>query len=582
MRGAQALVEVLAESGVKHVFGLPGDTGVSFYDALNDAQDRISHIMTRDERSASFMADVYARVTGRVGICEGPSGGGATYIVPGVAEAHGSAIPLICLTSDTPVGQQDKNVLTELDQESLFRPVTKWNRRVGSAVTMADAARRALRMATSGRPGATHLSLPADTLEGTTPDETVYGIPEFGQAPAMRTRPDPELVARAARAIETAERPVIVAGGGVLTSQAWDELTAFAEALNIPVATSINGKGSIAETSPVSIGLVGGNGARAYTNVTVATADLVIFIGTRTESTTTHHWTVPRPVNGPAIIHIDVEPWEIGNSYRLEVGLAGDARLALVDLLAAIDHPERVRAANQERVSALLAERDRYWADVERQAAIMSSPIKPAQLIKVLRDVLDDDAVIVADPGTPTPYLGAQYELRRPGRTTVIPRAHGGLGYSIPGVVGAAVAVGSGRRAVSVTADGSFGMACGEMETITRYNLPVIIIQCSNGAFGWIKQLQHLYHDDRYFGVEFNPVDYAAIARGFGFRSRQVTDPADLDRAVRDAFADGGPFFLDVVTESQITETPPVAAWVDAERARREAAMTSGAMAEAR
>jgi acetolactate synthase-1/2/3 large subunit len=149
-------------------------------------------------------------------------------------------------------------------------------------------------------------------------------------------------------------------------------------------------------------------------------------------------------------------------------------------------------------------------------------------------------------------------------------------------VVGAAVAVGANRRAVSVTADGSFGMACGEMETITRYNLPVVIIQCSNGVFGWIKQLQHLYHDDRYFSVEFNPVDYAAIARGFGFRSRQVTEPGELDRAVRDAFQDGGPYFLDVMTESQITETPPVAAWVDAERARREAAAEAGLVIESR
>jgi acetolactate synthase-1/2/3 large subunit len=574
MRGAEALVEVLAASGVRHVFGLPGDTGVSFYDALYDARDRISHIMTRDERSASFMADVYARVSGRVGICEGPSGGGATYIVPGVAEAHGSAIPLICLTSDTPIEQQDKNVLTELDQESLFRPVTKWNRRVASPVTLADAARRAIRMATSGRPGATHLSLPADTLEGETPNEAVYGIPDFGSAPAMRTRPDPALIQRAADAIATAKRPVIVAGGGVLTSGAWDELTLLAETLNIPVATSINGKGSIAETSPVSIGLVGGNGARPYANACVANADLVVFIGTRTESTTTHHWTVPAPVNGPKVIHIDVEPWEIGNSYPLEVGVAGDARLALVDLLTAIEHPDHMRAANQERIAALLAERDRYWADVDRQAAIKSSPIKPAHLIRALRSQLDDAAIIVADPGTPTPYLGAQYELRRPGRTTVIPRAHGGLGYAIPGVVGAAVAA-EGRRVVAVTADGSFGMACGELETITRYNLPVVVIQCSNGTFGWIKQLQHLYHDDRYFSVEFNPVDYAAIARAFGFRARHVADPDQLDEAVREALVDGGPYFLDVVTESQITETPPVAAWQEAEEYRRSRAVAS-------
>jgi acetolactate synthase I/II/III large subunit len=184
-----------------------------------------------------------------------------------------------------------------------------------------------------------------------------------------------------------------------------------------------------------------------------------------------------------------------------------------------------------------------------------------------MRDALDDDVIIVADPGTPTPFLSAQYELRRPGRTTVIPRAHGGLGYAIPGVVGAWYA-GGGRRVVGMTGDGSFGMSVGELETITRLGLPIVIIQCSNGTFGWIKELQHLYHDDRYFGVDFNPVDYAAIARGFGFCAAQVTDPNDVDRAVRDAIADGRPYFLDVVTESPITETPPVAAWTEAEAMR--------------
>ncbi|HEU0115033.1 MAG TPA: thiamine pyrophosphate-binding protein, partial [Thermomicrobiales bacterium] len=208
MQGARALVQVLAESGVETIFGLPGDTGMSFYDALHDERARITHVMTRDERSAGFMADVYARVTGKLGVCEGPSGGGATYIVPGVAEAHGSAIPLLCLTSDTPVGQQGRGVLTELDQEGLFRPVTKWSSRVNAAATMAEAARRAIRMATSGRPGATQLSLPTDSLEGETPDASVYGIPDFAAAPALRTRPDPALVQRAADALTAAARPV--------------------------------------------------------------------------------------------------------------------------------------------------------------------------------------------------------------------------------------------------------------------------------------------------------------------------------------------------------------------------------------
>ncbi|MGI9254180.1 MAG: thiamine pyrophosphate-binding protein, partial [Thermomicrobiales bacterium] len=482
-------------------------------------------------------------------------------------EAQGSAVPLLCLTSDTPVGQQGRGVLTELDQEGLFRPVTKWNTRVNSAVSMAEAARRAVRMSTSGRPGATHLSLPADVLEQETPDGSVYGLPDFAAAPALPTRPEASLVQRAADAIAGADRPVIVAGGGVMISRAWNELTAFAEALNVPVATSINGKGSIAETSPVALGVIGGNGARPYANAAVAGADLIVYIGSRTDSTTTCHWTLPPQAGQPAVIQIDVEPWEIGNNYRLIAGLAGDARLTLIDLLAAVERPEVVRKRNQPRIDQFLAERAAYWADVDSQAAIRSQPIKPAQLTRALRNQVNDETLIVADPGTPTPFLSAQFELRRAGRTTVIPRAHGGLGYAIPGTVGAAFAA-RGQQIIGMTGDGSFGMSVGELETISRYNLPVVVIQCSNNTFGWIKELQHLYHGDRYFGVDFNAVDYAAIARGFGFRARQVSDPADVERAVAEALADGGPYFLDVVTESPITETPPVAAWTAAEAHR--------------
>jgi acetolactate synthase-1/2/3 large subunit len=365
---------------------------------------------------------------------------------------------------------------------------------------------------------------------------------------------------------------VIVSGGGVMTSRAWHELTNFAESLNIPVATSINGKGSIAETSPVSIGIVGGNGARSYTNDVVRNADLVIFIGTRTDSTTTDHWRVP-PIHGtvPAI-QIDVEPFEIGNNYRLVAPVAGDAKLALVDLLAAVDHPRAIADRNRERIDALVAERDRYWADIEQQARSDSQPIKPQRLVRVMRELLDDDALIVADPGTPTPYLGAQYELRVAGRTTVIPRAHGGLGYALPGVVGAYFAAPE-RRIVCMTGDGSFGMSVGELETISRLNLPVVIIQCSNSSFGWIKELQHLYHDNRYFSVDFNPVDYAAIARGFGFQATHVGDPAEIKPSISRALADGRPYFVDVVTESQITETPPVAPWIEAEARRTQGAV---------
>lgn len=566
MQGARALAEVLIESDVTHIFGLPGDTGVSFYDALYDQRERVRHVLTRDERSASFMADAYARVSGKLGVCEGPSGGGATYIVPGVAEAQGSAIPLLCITSDTPVNHQGRGVLTELDQQALFAPVTKWNTRVQHPDTLAEATRRAIRMATSGRPGAVHLSMPADVLEGETPDDSVYGAPGFGRAPAGRVAPDAADIERAADLIRGARRPVIVAGGGVITSGAEVTLQTFAERTRIPVATSINGKGSISEESPVSIGVVGGNGARSYANAWVNDADVVMFVGTRTDSTTTNNWTLPARNAGVKIIHADVDPFQLGNTYRTDAAIAGDAMLVLQDLDAGLADMVPDEDASQ-RIKTLQMERAEYWSRVEREAELMDRPIKPQRVIKALRNLLPDDAVIVADPGTPTPYLAAQYALRRTGRTTVIPRAHGGLGYAIPGVIGAAMAA-PGRQVVGLSGDGSFGMACGEMETISRLNLPVVLLHFNNGTYGWIKELQHLYHDDRYFSVDFNPVDYAAIARGFGLEAQTIVDPDHVPSALQQAFSSGKPTFLDVVTEAQMTETPPVSAWESVERAR--------------
>jgi acetolactate synthase I/II/III large subunit len=559
---SEAIVTILAESGIEHIFGLPGDTGMDFYDALYRNEGRISHILTRDERSASFMADAYARVSGKIGVCEGPSGGGATYIVPGVAEAQGSCIPLICLTSDTPIREEGRGVLTEFNQQALFAPITKWSARMTTADTAPDVVRRAIRLATSDRPGAVSISMPADVLRAEVGDNQVYGVPQFMSAPSSRTRPDPEHVNRAADIIRHARRPVIVAGGGVIVSQAWDALTQFAETAMIPVGTSINGKGSIAETHPLSLGVVGGNGARPYANRVVADCDVLILVGTRTDSTTTLNWTLPKPETGRTVIHIDVDAWQIGNNYETRVGLLADARAALDDLRAAVGPLPRSIDRTQW-IEEFGAAKQRYFDD---QAALMSSdaqPIKPQRVISTLKRLLPEDTVLVADPGTPTPFIGAQYLLPKPGRWTVIPRAHGGLGYALPACVGAYYARPSART-VSLLGDGSFGMSVGELETISRLNLPITLIHFNNGCFGWIKELQHLYHDRRYFSVDFNPVDYAAIARGFGLKSWHVQDPSDLEATLRAALDHGGPAFVDIVTEAAMTETPPVHAWLEA------------------
>ena len=565
MNTAEAIVRILSDSGVRHIFGLPGDTSMELYDALY-RHPEIQHIMTRDERSAGFMADAYARVSGQLGVCEGPSGGGATYVVPAVAEAQGSSSPVLSFTTDTPVSQDGRNVLTEMNQEAMFAAVAKWAHRIKSPETVADVIRKAIRVATSGRPGVSSIILPEDILESDITDGSLHGVPELLHYPSTPLRPDPDAVTTAADLLSNSEKPVIVAGGGVIRSGAWEVLTQLAESMNIPVATSINGKGSISEESAVSLGVVGGNGARPYANETFQEADLMVLIGTRTNSVTTLNWTLPQP-GSLKVIQIDVDPAQVGQNYRPDAFVVGDARLVLKDLLEAVD----LRTALVQNRKAWLAElanlKQDYFDYAESRAADTSQPIRPQRVFSVLRRFLDPETVIVADPGTPTPFTGAEYPLKYAGRYTAIPRAHGGLGFAIPGVVGAYYGAG-GRPVVGLTGDGSFGFSVGELETISRLDLPIPIIHFNNSEFGWIKELQHLFHGERYFSVDFNRVDYAGIARGFGLESTQVTDPEDVESVIRNAVESGKPWFIDVVSESPLWETPPVATWQAAEAAR--------------
>ena len=296
--GGQLLVEMLKAYDVRYVFGVPGDTGLAFYEALRQAAGDVTHVLARDERSAAYMADVYARVSFRPGICEGPSGAGATYLASGLAEAHASSIPVIALLTDTPVSREDCNVLTALDQPALFRPITKWTTVVKEAGRIPAAVRQAFRVATSGRPGAVQLTLPMDVMADRVDAPSLHGEGACRAYPAYRTRPDPAAVEEAAALLAAARRPVIVAGGGAVTSGAWTELAELAEAAGAPVGTSICGKGAIAEDHPLSMGVVGGNGGRPYANALLAQADLILYVGCKTDSVTTENWSLPRPTGG--------------------------------------------------------------------------------------------------------------------------------------------------------------------------------------------------------------------------------------------------------------------------------------------
>ncbi|MHC4235715.1 MAG: thiamine pyrophosphate-binding protein, partial [Planctomycetota bacterium] len=273
MRGADAFVRMLEEFGVEVVFGLCGDTSLPLYEALSDSA-KIRHVLTRDERSASFMADAYARLSGRVGVCEGPSGGGATYILPGVAEANDSSVPVVCVTSDISVIDRGKGTLTELDQQALFAPITKGTFGLEAAAELPEMVRDAFREATTGSLGACHLSLPLDVQSQDVGAREVHGDALYGSYPQDRQEADRGEVRAAARHLAHSHRPLIVAGAGVIRSGAWDEVKTLSRVLGAAVATSICGKGSIAETDPFSLGVIGSNGGLPWRHDLVRTADL--------------------------------------------------------------------------------------------------------------------------------------------------------------------------------------------------------------------------------------------------------------------------------------------------------------------
>lgn len=558
LNGGQLVVEMLKVYGVRYVFGVPGDTSLAFYDALCQAQREITHVLARDERSAAFMADVYARVSFCPGVCEGPSGAGATYLAAGLAEPHASSIPVIALTSDTSLSEENRNVLTALDQPALFAPITKWCTLVKQAKRIPDAVRQAFRIATSGRPGAVQITLPMDVLADEVDVPSLHAEEPCRGYPAYRTRPDPTAVQRATDLMLQARQPVIVAGGGAVTSGAWAELTALAEVLGAPVGTSICGKGAIAEDHPLSLGVVGGNGGRPYANALLRAADLILYVGCKTDSVTTAGWTLPPLITNQNILHLDVDPTEVGRNYTTVVGLVGDARLGLADLLAAVRAQDVHPRPNP--LTALADEVSTFWTDFEAKAAATSTPIKPQRVIEALARLLPADSVVVADAGTPTPFTAA-YLRSAAGRQVIIPRGYGGLGYAIPGVIGAKLARPQ-ATVVGLMGDGGFGMSAGELETVSRLGLPVTIVQFNNACFGWIKVSQELFQDGRCFGVDFSAeTDYVGTVRGFGLRGVRVEDPQEVEPALREALAADRPTFIDIVTECETTELPPVEKW---------------------
>ena len=559
MNCARALLEMLKNYDTEYVFGLPGETTLPWYKEWLDFPE-IKHVMARDERSSAFMADGYARFSFKPGLCEAPSVG-STHVLPGVAEAYKGSLPMIFFTSDIPLHLETNNMLTALDQTSMFKGITKESITVTNPAQIPHTIRRAFRVATTGKPGPVHIRLPYDVLQGEVVNPMLYAQKDFTGYPGHRPVAETPKIIEALKLLGEAESPVIVCGQGALYSQAWDEIITISELFAAPVGTTINGKGAMPESHPLSIGVIGARGGTTLSNRVLCEADLVFFVGSSTDSAGTDKWTVPPRDTKAKIIQLDISEQEAGNNYPVDVILIGDVKATLEWMLELADNSPR-EMMKLPRIQKLIEEKKKHDEYVSGMAESNEIPIHPVRFIKELDKALPDDRCLVMDVGTSAIYTSTFYKVPEAGRSMAYNFAMGSLGYALPTSIGASVARPDSCIA-GLVGDGSFGLAAAELETIARIGLNNNIIVMSNSSFGWIRAEWRLSYGQEYvdFATNFKEVDYLKIAEGFGLNAQRISKPEELSK-LKDVFDSDEPSFTELVLQPEDQLVPPVPTWI--------------------
>jgi acetolactate synthase-1/2/3 large subunit len=560
LNAAKALLEMFKGYSVQHVFGLPGETTLPLYKEWVKTPE-IRHVMMRDERSTAFAADAYARFAYTPGICESPSVG-ATHTIPGVAEAFKTGIPMIVLTSDIPLRYERRNMLTGLNQTSLFEGITKESTTITDVNELPNIVRRSFRLCTTGRPGPVHIRFPSDKQAEELVNPDLYVQKDFRRYPGHRSVAELTKISEALKILGSAERPVVICGQGVLISQAWDELISFAELFGIPVGTTINGKGAFPETHPLSIGVVGARGGTSHSNKLVNDADVIMYIGCSTDSAGTDIWKIPPLDNKARIIHLDISEGEVGNNYQTEVFLVGDAKATLIVIKEVAEKQEKKRRS-LTRIKAIQRDIAEYSEYISSFYDSKDSPIHPIRLIKELSDALPKDYALVSDVGVSAIYTATFFKVKEAGRKMLYNYAMGSLGYAIPASIGVRYARPE-LCIATLVGDGSFGFTAGELETVARVGGSNHILLFNNLSYGWIRAEWLLSYGQEYvdFATNFKPVDYLKIAEGFGLKANRIEKPGELKPILNDCFSDSEPTFTEIIVDPEDKLIPPVPAWI--------------------
>ena len=540
LSGSQILCRTLVEEGVSLLFGYPGGAIMPFYHALPEYPE-LRHVLVRHEQAAAHAADGYARATGRPGVCVATSGPGATNLVTGLATAHMDSTPVVAITGQVPRAMIGRDAFQETDIIGITQPITKHSILVEQVDDLADAVREALQVATEGRPGPVLVDIPKDVQQAKAAGQRDGGtVRRHCRLPAVPPSDRPALAA-AATLLAKAQRPLIMAGHGIILSGAYDELRQLAERTGIPVITTLLGISGFPESHPLHLGMPGMHG-EVHVNRAIQQADLILGVGLRFDDRVTGN--LAAFARGAKVIHIELDPSEIGKNVATEVGLVGDAREILRQLLARVGP----RGCETWR-----AEIDGFRR--ERQESFRGD-LSPAGILAAIDQAAGGRCTIVSDVGQHQMWVAKLYPYRRH-NSHLTSGGLGTMGFAVPAAMGAALAR-PDEPVWAISGDGGFQMNMQEIATMVQEGIPVKMAVFNNGYLGMVRQWQQFFHGRRYSATPIWSPDYVKLAEAYGILGRRVERGDQVEEAVREAIAQPGPALIEFLIEQEANVFPMI------------------------
>lgn len=530
--GSQIVIECLIEQGVDTVFGYPGGAILNIYDALYKNSNRIRHILTAHEQGASHAADGYARSTGKVGVCMATSGPGATNLVTGIATAYMDSIPLVAITCNVTQSQLGKDSFQEIDITGVTMPITKHNFIVRDVKDLADTIRKAFYIAKSDRPGPVLIDIPKDITSAVTEYEAVDPSKLDFNLPSKKIPfPSEQQIENAAKLIDESQKPFIYAGGGVITSEASDELFSFATKANIPVAMSLMGKAAFPNKHELSLGMIGMHGTYAA-NTACDNCDLLLAIGCRFSDRVIGE--AAKFAKNAKILQIDIDPTEVNKMINVDDALLGDIKSILVELTAKIQKKEKSQWNSQIE----------EWKKIVPPSYNKKQDLSPKFIFEYVNSQVKEDTIITTEVGQHQMWTAQFYDFTKP-RTFLTSGGLGTMGYGTGAAIGAKFA-NPDKTVLHFAGDGSFRMNCNELATIEHYQLPIIIVILDNHALGNVRMWQTLFYEKRYSNttLDFGP-EWTTLASAYGIQGYHVKNEKEFKDAFDKALKSGKPAVID-------------------------------------